>query len=145
MCITRLLILSAIAYNAVSTDKAMKLEREWMEQCMKNKKCPVPGLKSHKSGKFDYEGIDCIDGLIDLDKTSYPCNNVKLLSYVTLEDLGSPPLTFPVPGTFGSDVWGYTDRKNKRLYGLTCQMDGASIVDVTDPTDPIPIAFIPSG
>jgi len=122
----------------------MELEQEMIEKCSKEKKCPLPGLKSYKS-RNKYQGIDCIDGFIQLYNISYPCNNIKLLSFLTFEDLGSTPLCFgDFCFRFANDLWGYTDKKTKKLYGLTGQMDGASIVDVTNPSNPIPIAFIPS-
>src|ERR1044071_8360717 len=59
----------------------------------------------------------------------YPCRNVDLLSFLPLDQMGAA-------GQFGSDMWGWTDPQTGREYALMAMSNGASFVDVTDPTAP---------
>lgn len=77
----------------------------------------------------------CINGMA---ADFYPCHNIDLLGYLNLVDLGS------AANALGNDIWGWKDVETNRFYALSGQTDGSSIVDVTIPTNPTVIAFIPS-
>ena len=76
--------------------------------------------------------IPCTEGKAD----EYECSNVDLLSFVPLKDLGSNGV--------GNDIWGWTDPETDREYALVGCSDGTSFVDITEPTDPKVIGFLPT-
>jgi choice-of-anchor B domain-containing protein len=48
----------------------------------------------------------------------------------------------PYPGTKYADIWGYTDG-NGREYAIMGVTGGTSIIDVTDPANPVQVTMIP--
>eukprot|EP01084_Bolivina_argentea_P132988 234682_1 len=78
--------------------------------------------------------VDCVNGFAG----EYPCKGVDLLSFVSLTDLGSSS------NADGNDIWGYTQAITGRKFAITGQTDGASIVEVTDPVNPVVLAWIQS-
>lgn len=63
------------------------------------------------------------------------------ISQVNMDSLGF--LDIPsLHGTLLNDIWGYTDEMGNE-YALVGATDGTSIVDVTDPSNPIEIAWFP--
>ena len=78
--------------------------------------------------------IACEDGTAD----GYPCENVNLLSHLSIDDIG---------GGFGvevNDVWGWTDPQDGTEYALVGRTDGVAFVDVSTPTDPVYVGELPS-
>ncbi|MEL6822995.1 MAG: choice-of-anchor B family protein, partial [Calditrichota bacterium] len=74
------------------------------------------------------------------------------LSFLITPILAQPPVsenvTFlsqlnPYPEVGYNDIWGYTAPDN-REYALLGVLNGTSIIDITDATQPVEIAFIPS-
>lgn len=53
----------------------------------------------------------------------YGCNKVNLHSFLSHEDLGSATFT-------GNDVWGWTDKKSGREFGIVGQTDGVGFVEI---------------
>ncbi len=76
--------------------------------------------------------VPCVDGKAG----EYECQNVDLLSFVPLGELGST-------GN-GNDIWGWTDPETGREYAISGCTDGTSFVDVSEPTDPKVLAFLPT-
>jgi choice-of-anchor B domain-containing protein len=74
---------------------------------------------------------ECIDGVAG----GYPCDNVDLLSFTSLADLGSVGQ--------GNDIWGWTDSEGREYVIAGCS-DGSSMVDVTDPENVIVLGFLPT-
>ena len=66
----------------------------------------------------------------------YECKNVDLLAYVPLSELGSNHI--------GNDIWGWTDPKTGCEYAIIGCGDGTSFVDITQPTDPQVLGFLPT-
>jgi choice-of-anchor B domain-containing protein len=75
----------------------------------------------------------CVNGFAG----AFPCKNVDLLSFLPLEQMGAT-------GARGSDIWGWTDPQTGREYALMVVSNGASFVDVTDPTLPRYLGFMPT-
>lgn len=74
----------------------------------------------------------CVDGLAaDL----YPCENVDMLSFVPLADLG---------GSAANDIWGWTDGETGREYALIGLNNGVAFVDVTEPITPVVVGRLPT-
>ena len=105
-------------------NKVMRLKVLAHEKCVEEHHCPtvVPALKN----------VPCEGG----KSGDYECKDVDLLSFVPLKDLGSQG--------DGNDIWGWTDPETNKEYAIVCVVDGTSFVDVTDPTDPIVLGFLPT-
>jgi hypothetical protein len=73
----------------------------------------------------------CVDG----NAGGYPCSGIDLLSFTSLSDLGSSGQ--------GNDIWGWTDEENNEYVIAGCS-DGSSFVDVTNPTEPVVLGFLPT-
>ena len=102
----------------------MKLKIEDYEKCHAAHECPLVAQA--------LSDIPCTEGKAD----EYECSNVDLLSFVPLKDLGSNGV--------GNDIWGWTDPETDREYALVGCSDGTSFVDITEPTDPKVIGFLPT-
>ena len=73
--------------------------------------------------------VPCEDGLAG---GTYPCENVELLAFLPIADLGGDPVE-----TTLNDIWGWTDPETGREYALVGRSDGTAFVDVTAPTNPV--------
>ena len=82
----------------------------------------------------------CVNGFAGI----YPCKNVDLLSLLPLAEMGANAASAGVAAGKGSDIWGWTDPQTGREYALMVLSNGASFVDVTDPTSPRFLGFMPS-
>jgi choice-of-anchor B domain-containing protein len=104
--------------------KTMALKVAEREECYDAGRCPMV-LESQGA-------IPCVDGKAGV----YSCNNIDLLSFVSISDMGGK--------SEGNDIWGWTDSTTSKEYALVGLTDGTSIVDVTNATNPIPLVWIPS-
>jgi choice-of-anchor B domain-containing protein len=77
--------------------------------------------------------VPCVNGMA----SSFACNKLDLLAHVNLTTLGNS-------SSNGNDIWGHVDLNDNREYALMGLTNGVSIVDVTVPTNPQVISFIPS-
>ncbi len=68
----------------------------------------------------------------------FECNNVDLLSFLSLSDLGA------APGERVSDLWGWTDPETGREYALVGRTAGAALVDVTQASAPVFVGLVPA-
>ena len=59
---------------------------------------------------------------------------MDLLSFVPLRELGSTG--------DGNDIWGWTDPETEKEYAIVGCQDGTSFVDVTEPKEPVVLAFL---
>ena len=73
----------------------------------------------------------CVGGMADI----YPCQNVELLSFMPLADIG---------GGSGNDIWGWTDSLDGKEYALMGRSSGTSFVDISDPENPVYLGDLPS-
>src|SRR6188768_2406742 len=64
---------------------------------------------------------------------SFPADNVTLLAWMPLSDFGGPDN--------GNSCWGYTSPSG-REYALFCHSDGLTVVEITNPGDPLIVGFI---
>jgi choice-of-anchor B domain-containing protein len=76
-------------------------------------------------------GKPCIDGMAGI----YPCDNVDLLSFLPLAQIG---------GGSGNDIWGWTDPLTYKEYAIMGRTNGTSFIDITDPYDPIYLGNLPT-
>ncbi|WP_419162417.1 choice-of-anchor B family protein [Candidatus Palauibacter sp.] len=85
--------------------------------------------------------VPCEGGSAD----GFPCDRVDLVAQVSVRDL-SPGLTPAGPSNFWAtnDIWGWTDPQTGVEYALVGRHDGLSIVDLSNPVEPQPIAYLSS-
>ncbi len=77
--------------------------------------------------------MECGTGVIE----GFACQDVDLLSFVALGDLGGGK------GIRMNDVWGWTDPESGREFALAGRSNGTSFVEVTDPENPIYLGDLP--
>ncbi|MCA9960217.1 MAG: choice-of-anchor B family protein [Anaerolineales bacterium] len=78
--------------------------------------------------------IACTDGMADI----YPCQNVNLLSFTPLAELGAGE------GEKAANVWGWTDPETDKEYVLLGLTDKLSFIDASDPLNPTVVGFLPN-
>ena len=74
----------------------------------------------------------CVNGFAG----AYPCANVDLLSRMTLSQLGT--------ATNVADLWGWTDPLTGIEYAIVGGRTGTSFVDLSVPTAPVLVGFLPA-
>ena len=70
-----------------------------------------------------------VENCIDNSAQGFPCHNVDLLSYVSLDEM-------QVGKGRGSDIWGWTDSLTGKEYVLFGHSTGISFIDISDPENP---------
>ena len=78
-------------------------------------------------------GTRCEGGQLE----EFPCANIELVSHMPVSALGGER------GVWVNDVWGWTDAEYGRKYALVARRDGASFVDVTNPSAPRLVGNLP--
>lgn len=66
----------------------------------------------------------------------HACRNVDLLARVALADMSAKP-------SGASDIWGFVDLNTEREYALLGLREGLAVFDVTEPTAPFEVGFVP--
>ena len=74
----------------------------------------------------------CADGSAGL----HACRNVDLLARVALADMSAKP-------SGANDIWGFADLNTEREYALLGLNEGLAVFDVTEPTAPVEVGFVP--
>ena len=93
---------------------------EWaISEPLKTGKEPPPLVSSG--------AVDCTEGIAG----QFGCNNVDLMSFMTVEDL------MGTSSSLANDVWGWIDPETDREYALVGRNDGMAFVDISDPANPV--------
>lgn len=71
----------------------------------------------------------CESGFAD----NFPCDRMDLMSHMSNAQL---------MGTGANDVWGWTDPETGVEYALIGERQGLAMVDLSEPTDPVLVAFM---
>ena len=71
----------------------------------------------------------CENGFAD----GFPCQRMDLMSHMSNAQL---------MGTGANDVWGWTDPETGVEYALVGERQGLAMVDLSEPTDPVLVAFM---
>merc|ERR1719478_1703025 len=74
----------------------------------------------------------CVNGKA---ANEYDCNNVDLLSFIPLSELGS--------SREASDSWGWVDPDTQDEIAIICMEDTTTFVQVTDPLNPVVLGTLP--
>ena len=80
------------------------------------------------------EEVKCVDG----KASSFSCNDVDLIGRMTLSDFSLNPNLI-------NDVWGYKDLNDGTEYAVVGLYNGVSVVNVTDPQNPVEVASLAGG
>jgi choice-of-anchor B domain-containing protein len=122
-------------------ERIMKRKAEtWKarEDCVASKTCPEQ-LQRPSEGAFvcDESG----------HAGDIPCLNIDQSSFLNFADMGygDAELIFPDRAANGNDVWGWTDPQTGREYAIMGFTGGTAFVDVSEPTNPVPVGFMYSG
>jgi len=107
--------------------KVMQLITEDRVQCRLNDQCPtvVPSVVNQPT--------QCVNGMAG----EYPCNNMNLLSFISLADLG-------YPASSGNDIWGWQSSATGRYYALAGTTQGTAMIDISDPVNPTVVGTLNS-
>lgn len=74
----------------------------------------------------------CVDGMAGI----YPCQNVDLLAYMPLAEIGG--------GQNTNDVWGWKSPVSGKEYALVGAYNGTAFVDISTPTAPVYLGLLPT-
>lgn len=66
----------------------------------------------------------------------HACRSVDLLARVALADMSAAP-------SGANDIWGFKDLNTEREYALLGLREGLAVFDVTEPTVPFEVGFVP--
>lgn len=80
----------------------------------------------------------CENGFADV----FPCKGYDLIARIDLE--GLDPTATATSNLSGNDSWGYTDSSTNKEYALVGLNSGISFVDISNPTEPLVVGFLPT-
>ena len=90
-------------------------------------------VKTQARIKTSKNAAPCVNGQAD----GFQCNNLGLLSQISLTDLGAQG-----PNQAANDIWGFVDLNTEREYAIIGYNVGTAVVEVTDPENPVIIGRI---
>ncbi len=74
----------------------------------------------------------CVAGMAD----GHPCKGIDRLAQLPLTAFGAGPAE-------ANDIWGFVDLNDNREYAIIGLQNATSVVDVSDPTSPKEVGFVP--
>ena len=77
----------------------------------------------------------CVGGMAGI----YPCENVDLLSYMSLSEIGCNPNNDNT-----SDIWGWVSPVSGKEYALVAVANGLAFVDISSPESPVYLGTLPT-
>jgi len=77
--------------------------------------------------------VRCEDGAADM----WGCDSVDLVSFMPMNSIGGKP------GITLNDMWGWYDEDTGNEYAIVGRSDGASFIDVSDPSNPVFVGDVP--
>ena len=80
----------------------------------------------------------CVNGFAGI----YPCKNYDLMAHISLDELDGS--NTPTNNLSGNDSWGWTDATTQKEYVLMGLNTGISFVDISNPSKPKVIGFLPT-
>lgn len=110
---------------------------EKLRMCQEENSCPEYNARPTETGQEH----KCVDGMAG----EYPCRSVDLMSHISIEDLGYTKelqKSLNDKNVRGNDIWGWTDPETGKEYAIVGLSGGTSFVDVTDPINPVVLAFL---
>ena len=80
------------------------------------------------------KAVGCVDGMAGI----YPCDDVDLLSYMGLDELGTED------GFKAANLWGWMDSETGKEYVLLGMTNTLAILDISDPVNPVQVGHLPN-
>ncbi|MFM9986686.1 MAG: choice-of-anchor B family protein [Flavobacteriales bacterium] len=74
----------------------------------------------------------CVNGMAG----TYPCQNVDLLAFVPLSEMGN--------GANTNDIWGWVSPATGKEYALVGCSNGTAFLDISNPVEPVYIGILPT-
>ncbi|OKY24760.1 choice-of-anchor B family protein [Thalassotalea sp. PP2-459] len=112
--------LASYGFNIITDRKALKQDSR-----LKAK------LAAYKSMQTVQTNVNCVNGKAG----SYDCENIDLLGHLPLSALSTN-------SGAGSDIWGHVDLNTGKEYAIIGLERGASVVDVSDPSNPTEVGAV---
>jgi choice-of-anchor B domain-containing protein len=84
------------------------------------------------SGVSSADSAICQNGMAG----GYPCHNVNLLAFLSLDDLGGQ-------AEGGANLWGWADPMTGKEYVLMALTDATVFIDISDPENPVILGSLP--
>ena len=81
---------------------------------------------------FSFSIVECENGQAD----GYPCNNMDLMSRLSLAQLGNPGNA--------NEIWGWVDPETDDPYAILGLDTGTAFIRITDPENPSIIGYLPT-
>jgi choice-of-anchor B domain-containing protein len=105
-------------------NKVMPLKTADWEECAAAGKCPNLDAQ-------DLPAVKCVNGRAN----EYPCQNVDLLSFLSLK-------TLTATGD-GNDIWGWVDRRGREI-AIMGTYERTVFIDITNPSNPAVLGYLPT-
>ena len=102
----------------------------WLVQsswAFQDKKEAIVVGASHETAPGKKSTVHCKDGFAEV----FPCENVHLVGYLSIQEMGGPI------GIGLNDGWGWVDPDTQKTYFLVGREDGMAFVDVSNPETPV--------
>ena len=84
----------------------------------------------------------CVGNSVTIDGTTFSCNKVDFLSFISLRDLGISSLRSNTNAA--SDMWGWFSPTGREIT-IEALDNGVAFIDSTDPVNPVILAKMESG
>jgi choice-of-anchor B domain-containing protein len=76
--------------------------------------------------------LRCDDGTVD----RFSCEGIDLMAFLPISAIGGDR------GVMANDIWGWTDPETDRDYAIVGLSNATVFVDVTEPTNPVPVGIL---
>jgi len=122
--------------SGVPVEMAAELRKQGFTVVADGKSIAKNKVFAEKMAAFEALGkaqadVNCVGGMAG----AFPCENIDLVSHVPLSGFSSNPSS-------GSDIWGHIDLNTGREYAIMGLRNGAAIVDLQDPSNPVEVGTI---
>jgi len=105
---------------------------------------PGPDGKTKFEHKVPIQKLEAIVGApVSCDgnfASSYPCRNIDMESFLPPSSLTGTRLG----NEYLNDIWGWTDLNTGVEYAIVGMFGGTSFVNLSDPTSPIVVGYLPT-
>lgn len=95
--------------------------------------CDPTSVQDPDENDTQAKTIACNNGLVN---NIYPCSNVEMYSFITLDDMGETDVQ-------ANDIWGWVDPQTEKEYALVGLTNGVVIYDITKGDQPIFVGKLP--
>jgi choice-of-anchor B domain-containing protein len=98
-------------------------------------------IGSSSSSSMEIPVASCINGFASTINGNYPCEEIDLMSFLSLSDLNQ---AYGNLGDEGNDIWGWTDTQSGREFAIMGMYRSTAFVEITNPSTPIYKGVLPN-